>query len=63
MTDKPTRENWEKLAARESRGRDLARETLEGITLKTVYGPGDARDIDSGWPGLPPYTRGPYATM
>ncbi|HUE78707.1 MAG TPA: methylmalonyl-CoA mutase [Sphingomicrobium sp.] len=63
MIDKPTREDWEELAAKEARGRDLARETLEGIALKTVYGPEDAADIDSGWPGLPPYTRGPYATM
>ncbi|MBA3512675.1 methylmalonyl-CoA mutase [Sphingomonas sp.] len=64
MSDKkPTREDWEALAAKEARGRDLKRETLEGIPLKTVYGPGDAGDIDSGWPGLPPYTRGPYATM
>jgi hypothetical protein len=51
------------LAAKESRGKDLSRETLEGIKLKTVYGPDDAADIDSGYPGLPPYTRGPYATM
>ena len=63
MTDKPTREDWDKLAAKEARGRDLVRETLEGIPLKTVYGPNDAAQIDSGWPGLPPYTRGPYATM
>jgi methylmalonyl-CoA mutase len=57
------RQDWEALAARESRGRDLARDTLEGIQLKTVYGPEDAAEIDSGYPGLPPYTRGPYATM
>src|SRR5688500_11762973 len=63
MTDKPTREDWEALAANEARGRDLSRETPEGIALKTVYGPEDAAGIDSGWPGLPPYTRGPYATM
>jgi methylmalonyl-CoA mutase len=63
MTDRPTREDWEKLAAKETRGRDLKRETLEGIELKTVYGPDDAAGIEPGWPGLPPYTRGPYATM
>ncbi|HZB69829.1 MAG TPA: methylmalonyl-CoA mutase, partial [Sphingomicrobium sp.] len=60
---KPTKSDWEQLAAKEARGRDLTRETLEGIQLKTVYGPDDVADIDSGWPGLPPYTRGPYATM
>src|SRR5437764_1380337 len=63
MADKPTRSDWEKLAAKESRGKGLARETVERITLNTVYGPDDAADIDSGYPGLPPFTRGPYATM
>jgi methylmalonyl-CoA mutase len=63
MTDKPSQEDWEKLAAKESKGKDLSRETPEGIRLKTVYGPQDVADVDSGWPGLPPYTRGPYATM
>jgi methylmalonyl-CoA mutase len=57
------REDWEKLAAKEARGKDLSRETVEGIRLNTVYGPDDAAGIDSGYPGLPPYTRGPYATM
>jgi methylmalonyl-CoA mutase len=51
------------LAARESRGKDLSRATFEGIKLDTVYGPDDAQGIDSGYPGLPPFTRGPYATM
>jgi len=63
VNDKPSRSDWEKLAARESRGRDLSRETVEGIRLNTVYGADDAAHIDSGYPGLPPYTRGPYATM
>src|SRR6201984_2658509 len=61
MTDKPSRSDWETLAAKESRGKDLSRETVEGIRLETVYGPEDA--VDSGYPGLPPFTRGPYATM
>jgi methylmalonyl-CoA mutase len=63
VTDKPSKSDWEKLAAKEGRGRDLARETVEGIKLATVYGPEDAAQIDSGYPGLAPYTRGPYATM
>ena len=63
MTDKPTRDDWKKLADKEARGRDLSRDTVEGIELETVYGPDDAAGIDSGYPGLPPYTRGPYATM
>ncbi|HXS49762.1 MAG TPA: methylmalonyl-CoA mutase [Sphingomicrobium sp.] len=63
MTDKPSKSDWKKLADKESKGRDLSRETVEGIRLNTVYGPDDAAAIDSGFPGLPPFTRGPYATM
>jgi methylmalonyl-CoA mutase len=63
VTDKPSKSDWEKLAEKESRGKDLSRETFEGIKLSTVYGPDDAVDIDSGFPGVPPFTRGPYATM
>jgi len=59
VTDK--RSEWEKTAAKESRGKDLTRETVEGIRLNTVYGPNDA--VDSGYPGVAPFTRGPYATM
>ena len=54
---------WQALAAKEARGQDLRRETLEGITLKAVYGPEDIDGIDPGYPGVAPYTRGPYATM
>ena len=61
MTDKPTKSDWETLAAKESRGRNLTRETVEGIRLDNVYGPDAA--IDSGYPGVAPFTRGPYATM
>jgi methylmalonyl-CoA mutase len=63
MTDKGSKSDWQELAAKESRGRELSRETVEGIKLDTVYGPDDAAGIDSGFPGLPPFTRGPYATM
>ena len=45
MTDKPTKSDWDKLAAKESRGKDLTRETVEGIRLQTVYGPEDAEGI------------------
>jgi methylmalonyl-CoA mutase len=61
VTDKPTKSDWEMLAAKESRGKDLTRETFEGIRLDNVYGPDSA--IDSGYPGVAPFTRGPYATM
>ena len=61
MSDKPTKSDWETLAAKESRGNDLTRQTFEGIRLDNVYGPDAA--IDSGYPGVAPFTRGPYATM
>lgn len=61
MTDKPTFEDWKALADKESKGRELGRDTPEHIRLKTVYGPEDGRDV--GYPGVAPYTRGPYATM
>jgi len=63
VTDTPSKSDWEKLAEKESRGRDLSRETFEGIKLDTVYGPEEAAGIDSGYPGVAPFTRGPYATM
>ncbi|QDP19785.1 methylmalonyl-CoA mutase [Sphingomonas xanthus] len=63
MTEKPMPNDWKSLADKESKGRSLERETPEGIRLKNVYGPEDSAHIDSGYPGLPPYTRGPYATM
>jgi len=63
VTDKPSKSDWERLAAKESRGKDLSRETLEGIRLNTVYSANDAEGIDSGYPGIAPFTRGPYATM
>src|SRR5919202_807356 len=63
MADKPDKQDWETLAAKESRGKDLTRETVEGIWLKNVYGAEDAEGMDSGYPGVAPYTRGPYATM
>jgi len=47
--------------------RDADFETMSGIELRPVYGPGDwpeDRVADNvGWPGLAPYTRGPHASM
>ncbi|MCL6741963.1 methylmalonyl-CoA mutase [Sphingomonas sp. RB56-2] len=63
MSKKPDIDDWKALADKESKGRDLSRDTPEHIRLKNVYGPDDAAAIDSGLPGLSPYTRGPYATM
>jgi len=47
--------------------RDADFETMSGTGLRPVYGPADwpeARAAERlGWPGRPPYTRGPYASM
>ena len=47
--------------------RDADFETMSGVELRPVYGPDDWRDTEAaervGWPGSPPYTRGPYASM
>jgi len=39
--------------------------TPEGIGLKPAYGPGDAAGLTAaaGFPGIAPFTRGPYPTM
>ena len=39
--------------------------TPEGIEVKPVYGPNDVAGLDflNGYPGIPPYLRGPYPTM
>ena len=39
--------------------------TPEGLPVKAEYGPDDRAGLDflEGWPGLPPYLRGPYPTM
>ena len=38
--------------------------TPEGIDVAPAYGPVDAADLaDPGYPGLAPFTRGPYPTM
>ncbi|MEY4361769.1 MAG: isobutyryl-CoA mutase large subunit [Actinomycetota bacterium] len=51
------REQWQK-AFEESRLRGEGFQTMSGIPLEPVYGPDDGE-----FPGLYPYTRGPYASM
>ena len=47
-----------------SAAQGAAWETPEGIGVKTVYGPDDVLGLsDTGYPGLAPFTRGPYPTM
>ena len=70
MTDFPQRElaDWEALADKELKGRprdELICRTPEGIDVKALY---TARDLDDlaftdTLPGLPPFLRGPRATM
>ncbi|ODU20182.1 MAG: methylmalonyl-CoA mutase [Sphingomonas sp. SCN 67-18] len=63
MADRPTRGDWEALAAREVKGRDLLWDTPEGIRVKPLYTAGDVAGIDPGLPGFAPFTRGVRASM
>ena len=65
---KPTLSDWEKLAAKELRGRstdDLVWQTPEGIDVKPLYTAEDTAGLDhlDNLPGFAPYKRGPKATM
>jgi len=60
--------HWQRAATRELGERpaaDLQRQTPEGITLEPLYTAADLEGIEhlDSLPGLPPYLRGPYATM
>ncbi|WP_443024510.1 methylmalonyl-CoA mutase [Sphingomonas sp. Ant H11] len=63
MTDKPTLEDWQALAAKEVKGRDLTWHTPEGIDVKPLYTAADVAGIDPGLPGFAPFTRGVRASM
>jgi methylmalonyl-CoA mutase N-terminal domain/subunit len=52
------REEWQRAFDQASRLRNGEFETMSGIPVDAVYGPDDGE-----FPGLYPYTRGPYATM
>lgn len=59
---------WESLAAKELRGKtleSLESTTPEGIRIKPVYASEDLEGLGhiGGMPGLPPFARGPKATM
>ncbi|MDE3087086.1 MAG: methylmalonyl-CoA mutase, partial [Acidobacteriota bacterium] len=58
------KEAWQQAYDASTR-RDADFETMSGIPLRPAYGPGDAPASASevGWPGVAPYTRGPYASM
>ncbi|WP_420596676.1 methylmalonyl-CoA mutase [Deinococcus sp.] len=66
MTDAPDLTAWEEKARKDLRGADpetLNRLTPEGLTLKALYTAADTDGLNPGLPGLPPYTRGPRASM
>jgi methylmalonyl-CoA mutase len=58
----PTIDDWQALAAKEVKGRDLDWHTPEGIAIKPLYTAEDVRE-DPGLPGFAPFTRGVRATM
>ncbi len=68
MSDKPTMADWEAKAKKEKKTDDLSGfkwDTPEGICVKPLY---TAEDLDGlehldTLPGLPPFLRGPVATM
>jgi len=63
MTDKPSTAQWEALATKEVKGKDLDWHTPEGIVVKPLYTADDVADIDPGLPGFAPFTRGVRASM
>jgi methylmalonyl-CoA mutase len=70
MSDFPrkTIEDWEALAAKECRDRpldDLKVDTPEGFAIKPLYTAADLDGLEhlDSLPGMPPYVRGPKATM
>ncbi len=63
MTQKPTLTDWNALAAKEVKGRDLTWQTPEGFAIKPLYTAEDHAGFDPGLPGFAPFTRGVKASM
>lgn len=74
MADKPytpqqfSWQDWRELATKQSKGKapeELTWKTPEGIDIKPLYTSADLTDLPytDTLPGLPPYIRGPQATM
>ena len=66
--EKKSKDDWAALAKQELKGADPAEKTWttpEGIEVKPLYTESDLDDVAhlGGMPGVPPYTRGPRATM
>jgi methylmalonyl-CoA mutase len=65
---KPSLKDWQARADKEAGGgaaEKLAWSTPEGIAVKPLYTAADLEGLDhlGGLPGIPPFTRGPRATM
>ena len=63
-----SKKDWEKKVVEELDGESidsLTWQTLEGIDVKPLYTADDLEEIShlDSFPGLPPYVRGPKATM
>lgn len=61
-----THSKWLKQVEKALKGapaESLNRTTQEGITIKALYTAADTAGLDPGYPGLEPFTRGPYPTM
>ena len=68
MSQKFNENHWIELAEKELKDRklnDLGFDTPEGIRIKALYTDKDILNLNHkiGFPGLPPFTRGPRATM
>jgi methylmalonyl-CoA mutase len=68
MSEHPDVNKWKKLATKEMRGKPLDSlnwDTPEGILVKPLYTAEDIEGLEcvNTLPGLPPFVRGPMATM
>ncbi len=68
MSEHPDKQKWIDLATKELRGKPLESldwQTPEGIAVKPVYTAEDIEGLEhvNTLPGMPPYVRGPKATM
>ncbi len=68
MSEHPRKKKWEELAAKQMKGKPLESlewNTPEGIKVKPLYTAEDIEGLEvvNTLPGLPPYVRGPMATM
>ncbi|XP_036024145.1 methylmalonyl-CoA mutase, mitochondrial [Onychomys torridus] len=62
----PLHPQWAVLAKKQLKGKnpeDLIWHTPEGISIKPLYSRADTMDLPEEFPGMKPFTRGPYPTM